>query len=443
MLAITEKIRWLFQSRNGTAATIQTLLSRLVVMALNLATGILIARLLGADGRGEQAAIILWPQFFSCIMTLGIPSALIYNFKRYPEEQSTFFSAATLVSVALGSVAAIGGAWLIPQWMDHYSPAVVQATQYFMALTPMLLLAITFSSALEACELFGNANQARYLQGVLTFLIVLFLGAMHLSTPMTLAGAYLLPTLPMLGLMGGRLKRQFDFFRFPTPDIYRRLLNYGVRAYGIELLGTLYLQIGGMLVVGILSASELGWYAVALSLSRMLNLLQNSVVTVLLPKTAARPAPEVLQMTGQATRVSLLCLMVPSLIIGVGASSILMTLYGPEFVQAAQTLRVLLLESLVAGITYVLTRAFMALGRPGLVAILQIGGLVVAVPATVICVNQFGLLGASLALFASSLFRLLITLMCFPLVLKVPPPPLLPQKADWEMVQRLLSSSRA
>jgi enterobacterial common antigen flippase len=161
---------------------------------------------------------------------------------------------------------------------------------------------------------------------------------------------------------------------------------------------------------------------------------------VLLPKTAARPAPEVLQMTGQATRVSLLCLMVPSVIIGVGASSILMTLYGPEFVQAAQTLRVLLLESLVAGITYVLTRAFMALGRPGLVAMLQIGGLVVAVPATVICVNQFGLLGASLALFASSLFRLIITLVCFPLILKVPPPSLLPQKADLEMFQRLLLS---
>lgn len=420
------------------AATLQTLLSRIVVMALNLLTGILIARLLGADGRGEQAAIILWPQFFSCVMTLGIPSALIYNLKRYPEDQAKFFSGATIISVGLGSLAAIGGVFLVPHWMAHYSPEVIHATQSFMALTPMLLLAITFSSALEACELFGKANQARYLQGVLTLLIVLVLGAMHHATPITLATAYLLPTLPMLWLMGGRLKQQFEFFRLPSMQICQRLLNYGLRAYGIELLGTLYLQIGGMLVVKILSASELGWYAVALSLSRMLNLLQSSVVTVLLPKTAARPPHEVLQMTGQATRVSLLCLMVPSVIVGVAAAPILTALYGPEFTQAAQTLRVLLLESLVAGATYVLTRAFMALGRPGLVAILQIGGLVVAVPATVLFVDRFGLLGASLALFASSLFRLIITLICFPLILKVPPPSLLPQKADLEMFQRLL-----
>jgi O-antigen/teichoic acid export membrane protein len=438
MLAITEKIRWLFQSGNGTAATIQTLLSRLVVMALNLITGILIARLLGADGRGEQAAIILWPQFFSCVMTLGIPSALIYNFKRYPDEQATFFSAATLISVGLGSLAAIGGSWVIPQWMAHYSPAVIHSTQWFMVLTPVLLLAITFSSALEACELFGKANQARYLQGVLTLLIVLFLGAVHQSTPMTLAGAYLLPTLPMLWLMAGQLKRQFEFFRLPTIHTYQRLMHYGIRAYGIELLGTLYLQIGGMLVVNVLSAGELGLYAVALSLSRMLNSLQSSVVTVLLPKTAARPTAEVLQMTGQATRVSLLCLMVPSLIIGIAAPTVLRTLYGADFGQAAPTLRVLLLESLVAGATYVLTRAFMALGQPGLVAILQIGGLMVAVPATMVCVNHFGLLGASLALFASSLFRLIITLICFPVILKVPPPTLVPQKVDLQIVQRLL-----
>jgi O-antigen/teichoic acid export membrane protein len=118
----------------------------------------------------------------------------------------------------------------------------------------------------------------------------------------------------------------------------------------------------------------------------------------------------------------------------------LRTPYGADFGQAAQTLRVLLVESLLAGATYVLTRAFMALGQPGLVAILQIGGLMVAVPATMVCVNHFGLMGASLALFASSLFRLIITLICFPLILKVPPPTLVPQKVDLQIVQRLLLS---
>jgi enterobacterial common antigen flippase len=437
MPVFTEKVRALFLSRTGTAATIQTLLSRIVVMTLNLLTGILIARLLGADGRGEQAAIILWPQFFSCIMTLGIPSALIYNLKRYPDEQAKFFSAATIVSVGLGSLAALIGVLVIPQWMAHYSPIVMHATQWFMALTPMLLLALTFTAALEACEQFGKANQARYLQGSLTFLMVMGLGVAHLATPLTLAAAYLLPTLPMLWLMGGQLRQEFGFSRLPSHGIYQRLLNYGLRAYGIELLGTLYLQIGGMLVVKILTASELGWYTVALSLSRMLSLLQSSVVTVLLPKTAARPPEEVLQMTGQATRVSLICLMVPSVVIGLAAPLILTTFYGPEFGQAVQTLRVLLLEALLSSATYVLTRAFMALGRPGLVAALQIAGLVVAVPATVLFMGLFGLLGASLALFASSCFRLIITLICFPLILKVPTPSLVLQKADFQLLQRL------
>jgi O-antigen/teichoic acid export membrane protein len=443
MTALTEKIRSAFYGRSGTAATLQTLLSRLVVMALNLLTGMLIARLLGVDGRGEQAAIILWPQFFSCIMTLGIPSALIYHLKRYPDEQAKFFAAATIVSLGLGGLAALVGIWVIPLWMAHYSPIVIYATQGFMVLTPMLLLALTFTAALEACEQFGKANQARYLQGSLTFLMVLVLGALHHSTPLTLAAAYLLPTLPMLWLMGGQLRQEFGVFRLPSHDTYPRLLNYGLRAYGIELLGTLYLQIGGMLVVKILSASELGWYAVALSLSRMLSLLQSSVVTVLLPKTAARPPQEVLQLTGQATRISLLCLMVPSVGLGVAAPLVLTMLYGPEFAEAVPTLRVLLLEALLASATYVLTRAFMALGQPGVVAALQIAGLVVAVPATVLLMHWFGLLGASLALFASSCFRLIMTLICFPLILNVSPPSLVPQKADFQRLRRLYSARSA
>ncbi|MFM2431526.1 MAG: hypothetical protein RLZZ511_2739 [Cyanobacteriota bacterium] len=440
MIAITEKIRWLFEGRDGTAATLQTMLSRCVVMALNLLTGIVIARLLGADGRGEQAVIILWPQFFSCIMTLGVPSALIYNLKRYPDEQAKFFTAATIVSLGLGSIAAVLGAQIIPFWMNNYSATVISATQWAMAVTPMLLLTITFSSALEACERFGQANAARYLQGSLTLLLALGFGVIRWANPMSLAAAYLLPTLPMLGLMGIQLRKQFRSWQLPRFDIYHRLIDYGIRAYGIELLGTLYLQIGAMLVVNVLSSSEFGWYAVALSLSRMLNLLQSSVVSVLLPKTAAKPLPEVVQMTGQATRSSLLALLVPSLIVGVGAPWILATLYGADFIQAADTLRILLLESLTAGATYVLTRAFMASGRPGLVAVLQIAGLAVAVPATVICVKYFGLLGASLALFGSSFFRLAITMLCFPLLLKVPPPSLIPQRSDLLVFKRMLAN---
>lgn len=50
---------WRFMFSGGTvAAAVQTFGARLIILAMNLATGILTANLLGAEGRGEQGP---WP----------------------------------------------------------------------------------------------------------------------------------------------------------------------------------------------------------------------------------------------------------------------------------------------------------------------------------------------------------------------------------------------
>ena len=41
-------------------------------------TGALAARLLGPDGRGQLAAIQMWPNFLAAIANLGLPEALVY-----------------------------------------------------------------------------------------------------------------------------------------------------------------------------------------------------------------------------------------------------------------------------------------------------------------------------------------------------------------------------
>ena len=65
----------------GMAATVQTLLANVLILGVNFGTGIITARLLGPVGRGEQAAIILWPQFLAYALTLGLPSAMLYNLR--------------------------------------------------------------------------------------------------------------------------------------------------------------------------------------------------------------------------------------------------------------------------------------------------------------------------------------------------------------------------
>ena len=77
---------------------------------------------------------------------------------------------------------------------------------------------------------------------------------------------------------------------------------------------------------------------------------------------------------------------------------------------------------------------FMALGRPGLMTSLEGGGLAVTFILLIILVPYFGLVGAGIALLASSLLRLLAILISFPVVLKISAPSLRPNIDDLSTV---------
>jgi enterobacterial common antigen flippase len=130
MNAFVAKIRWVLKGQNGTSATIQTFLSRVLVLVTSVATGVITARFLGSQGRGEQAAITLWPQFLAYTLTLGLPSALIYNLKLYPEAKSKLFSAALFLGAILGVVAMLIGVLFIPYWLSQYSINIIRNAQY-------------------------------------------------------------------------------------------------------------------------------------------------------------------------------------------------------------------------------------------------------------------------------------------------------------------------
>ena len=56
------------------------------VLAMNVVTGVIIARGLGPDGRGELTAIVALPQTFGWLFALGSVQAISYHMARRPED---------------------------------------------------------------------------------------------------------------------------------------------------------------------------------------------------------------------------------------------------------------------------------------------------------------------------------------------------------------------
>lgn len=427
----------------GATAAVRTLLANVLILALNVGTGIITARALGPGGRGEQAAMVLWPQFLAYTLTLGLPTALLYNLKRYPKERSRLFSVALVLGTLMGLLAALVGLVVIPLWLDNYSPEVVRFAQWLMPLSPVLLLVLIFTYALQAGEDFGRYNLVRYLHPSMTLVALALLAASDNLTPFTATLSYVLPPVPIFLWLLVYLWRLYGPVWKDLGAAYRRITSYGLRSYGVELLGPTTSQLDRVLVVGLLDPALTGLYVVALSLSRMLNAFQTAVVAVLFPRATGRSVEEVVEVSGRAARVSTVATTVSAAALALLGPWVLGVVYGQEFIDAVPVFRIMLLEVVLGGTAWVLAQTYMVLDRPGVVSTMQAVGVGLSVVLMLILVPRYGLEGAGVALFVATGVRLVFVIASFPLILKMRTPSLLPRLDDFvKMIRRTDDSSR-
>jgi O-antigen/teichoic acid export membrane protein len=293
---------------------------------------------------------------------------------------------------------------------------------------------------LETLGEFTLANSTRYVPALITLVALSALAISHTMTPFLSAASYLAPPVVTAFWIGWKLRRSFTLRIFDMRPGLRVLSSYGLRSYGVDILATLSTQIDQVLVIGILSATNMGVYVVALNTSRVLQLLHQAVVTVVLPSAAGLEKERVVAMVGRATRVSTLIGAVFAVVLIALFPLLIPLFYGSEFGVAVRVAQVLTIEALLGGLIFVLAQTFMALGRPGLVTALQGFGLVVAVPCMFLLMPRLGLMGAALALLISTGCRLIFLFVCFPLVLHVPVPSIVPVGADFASLRRGLKS---
>ena len=422
------------------AASVQTLLISVVILFINLLTGIITARFLGAAGRGEQEAMGAWPLFLAQAFTLGIPSALVYNLKKTPEQASKLFAAAVTTGLLAGSLAIVVGVTFIPLWLAQHHAEVIGSAKILMFFAPAVLLDEIFSSALRAKGSYALFNVIRFLRPSATVAALLTLALLGWLTPFRATLCYLVPSLPISAWLFVQIRRAYRPSWTGTGPAMKNLFSYGARSYGIDLLGTLSLQLDKVLVVGLLSAPSMGLYVVSLSLAKMLNIFQGAAITVLFPQASGLSPQEAVAMAGRTARISTAVTVASALVLGVLGPWALSFLYGPEFRGGANLMRLLILVTIFEGTGSVLAQAFMATDRPGLITTLQGVGLLLNLPLLLVLVPAFGLMGAGVSLLITSLVRLIFIIAAFPRVLKVPPPRLWLNLEDFQDMKRVMQS---
>lgn len=415
---------------SSAGAVAQSVAAKFVIIGINAATGIITARALLPAGRGELAAMILWPVFLANISTFGFPSALTFQMKSNPKRSSELLGAAFLLAILASAGVMLLGFSFMHSWIPQYPLKVILYAQFLVTAIPLTSLLNVGRSAFIARGDFGVVNGLLVCAPALTLALLLVLLLAHLLTPYTAAIAYVPVGIVPVVWMGWRLWHLVKPSLKSLGNSARLLFSYGIRSYGIDLCGTMALYVDQVIVVRFLMPDKMGIYVVALSVSRLLNVFHQSVVMVLFPKAVGQTPEAVRKMTSRAMRMSTMLTASAGLGIAIFGSQVLSLLYGSEYRGAALLLRILVAEVILTGATLVLSQAFMALSRPGIVTALQLTGLLLVVPLMFILVPRYGIAGAGIALLLSTTARFVFVLLSFPLFLRMPIPRILPEHDD-------------
>ncbi len=429
--------------QRGSKAVVQTIVAKLMMQALNAVTGILTARALLPTGRGQLAAMTLWSMFIAGMTTLGVPTAMVYAIRKWPEMRGSLMTSGLLMISVLGTLAGIFGAIFLPHWMHQYPLWVVRDAQFLMVVTPLCSISFAERSILEAHSTFTALNLTQVFQPAITIAGLFTLFFLHRLTVLNAAFAYAVAIVPVVVYLGFEIRPLLSAAAKPTIEAAKLLLGYGVRAYGSDLLGTLAFQVDQILVITNLTPADMGSYVVMLSLSRMFNIFQNSVSTVLFPKTAGESEETVLAMVGRAARVSVCITAAATASVAIVGPTLMRIFYGKDYTTAIGCLRLLLIEVTVSGLTQVLSQAFFSLGRPGINTILQGIGLSLSVPLMIVLIPRYGLDGAAASLLTSTVARLVLVCLSFPRFLHVQLPSLRPRAADFEVLMHAVRPRKA
>jgi O-antigen/teichoic acid export membrane protein len=437
LLAATKTV---FTGRNNSAAALQCLATKFLVLGLNAATSIVVARALKPAGRGEMSAIIIWPGFFSALLTLGLPSSLTFNLRRHPEHAPETVAAASVLTLLIGLVTGILGFVFIPVWLTQYSHTDIVYARWMLLASPLPMMLLFGRAALEAKGNFLASNLSLWSVPFLTLIWLLVLVAFGHVTPLTSGLAYVFTSLPLAVILVAQVYSTYRPRFWNLRAALRNLLHFGLRAWGIDLLNALAVS-EHVLVVHFLSPADMGTYVVAASLARMLGVFQTSAVIVLFPRIAARSTADVIELTGFTLRVTTFCAAAGAVAVGALGPVLLRFVYGASYAEGGVgVFRLLLGEVVLSGATQVLAQAYLALERPGTVTVIQALGVGIGLLIMPGMIKEFGGPGAPLALLVSSVIRFAITLLSFRYLLKTAAPRIWPKREDLRIVTARLAS---
>ncbi|MGE0271052.1 MAG: oligosaccharide flippase family protein [Alphaproteobacteria bacterium] len=407
-------------------------------MLCNLATGVVAARMLGPDGRGELAVVILWPQLVSAVGVALVTDAVIHasagKSVPFPRIFASAVTCALLLSVPLIAV----GLAIESFVYGHYRPEIAELGRIYLIFIPLTMLT-TFTAAIfqgnqdfVLWNTLGVSVNAGYLAFILLFL------AIFGASVGTFAAASLLANGATLALAVVWLAKRGWVSCRPDPALMKRFLVYGAPIAVANFLLVLGERLDQAVIAQFRGERELGLYVVALGTVGPILGLSGMLGALVLPKVASQESPERRAIVlGRYLRLSIAISGLTTIVLIALAPLLIRILFGAAFLPAASLMQIVVLAAIPYVMRRLLGQAFKAHNKTRPVARTELTAVTVGAVSLLVLVPYLGVVGAAWSFVIVNLFGTIYSLILARKALGLSARDLLrPTMEDWRYVQR-------
>jgi enterobacterial common antigen flippase len=342
----------------------ETYATRVLLIGIGLATTVIVARLLGPEGRGVYAVAAATGALGVQFGNLGLHTANVYLVARDPETLAPLVGNSLALSLGFGGLISL---MLAVVFLEFPNLISLHGAMLFLALIwiPLGLAYLLMQNLMLGVHDVRGYNLLEVASKVLP--LVLIAGLIFSKQGGVVSFFAVSEVALVVGCVGGwgRLRGGFAGAPAVSLALFLGSIRYAAKAYLAAFFAFLVLRADLFMVQHMLGVEQAGYYSVAASMADYVSVLAAVIGTILFPKLSAMKEIDAkIRLTRKAAWATAGILFPLLAIAALAATPVVHLLFGAAFLPAARAFVLLMPGMLFLGVNCVAVQFLNSVGYP-------------------------------------------------------------------------------
>ena len=384
--------------------------TQIISYVFQILSGIVIARTLGPEGKGQVAVVFSFVGAFVGFSQFGIPLSNVYYLNK-GTNKNVLYSNTLLFSICVSLILIVAALVSLPYARETYfkgiSPIYIYVSLSILLISNLRPHLLAFLRGLEE---YGSFNGSSLVLNIGRFvLLLIFLSFFSLDVDLAILSFVIAGTLSVAYTFIAAGKHLKISRRFLDIKQFKKNLNFGLREYLGGVINKVNLNIDLLILAIFFPSGVIGVYSVAQALVNLLNFIPDSLGVVLVPLMVKLDDSNKSRVLKNSVSFNVLIYLICWVVFFFFGRLLIRFLYGESFVEAYQYVNILFIGALFLGLTKMFNKYFTSKGKPEIKSITRVIILPVKVLLMYFLIKYHGLVGAAWSWALTSFFLFVVT----------------------------------